>query len=288
MRISKGVVMTALVPESENDLQIFSDSVKGMQNYGIGLIEFLSPLEDASKYGSVLKEKGLRSIYLAAVVQKRNGLNLSDVSEENRLKAIEETKLCIDAAIEAGSEAVLITSGEYPKDVAMEPVAEEALFASMKELCNYCSNDIRILLEPGDTDVTWKQYLGSTSNAVKLMNRLKAHNCNAELTMDVSHILQLGEDVKTALIEAEPYCAHIHLANCVLKEGDPLYGDMHPHFTHPEAELSSKDLESIYNFIQKHYAHKPMEISVEVISRNSPSVDMERVVSEGGWFFKKD
>ena len=49
--------------------------------------------------------------------------------------------------------------------------------------------------------------------------------------MDTSHLIQLDEKLLDCIKKALPYCNHIHLANCVIKDKlHELYGDKHTEF----------------------------------------------------------
>jgi len=49
--------------------------------------------------------------------------------------------------------------------------------------------------------------------------------------MDTSHLRQLNETPLDSIKKAFPYCNHIHLVNCIVKDKTSnLYGDKHHEF----------------------------------------------------------
>lgn len=276
--------MTALLPSAIESKESFERAAKLFKENGLSVVEFYVPFEQAASRREIIESCGLSGIYLAALYQKRNGLNLASPDEAERQKALDATKLCIDAAKAAGAEAVLITSGGYCGDESAS-AGWAALEKSIKALLEY-AGETRILLEPGDRSVDAKQLAGPTKQTVELAARICAEYGNFGLTMDTSHIAQLGESAEEALKLALPYCDHIHIANCVLKEGHPLYGDKHPVFAYHEAYYSLDELRQIAVAAAENYP-KPLTMTVEIICREEDEWSFaEEVLEEERWFFE--
>ena len=66
--------------------------------------------------------------------------------------------------------------------------------------------------------------------------------------IDLSHITQLHETLDENIDPIIPYIGHVHIANAVLKEGAPAYGDQHPRFGFDYGEVDKKLLAA---FLQK-------------------------------------
>ena len=112
--------------------------------------------------------------------------------------------------------------------------AKEQLVESLNELCAYArklaKEPIIITLENYDRDIDKRFLLGPTSEAVEVARRVLKEHPNFGLTIDQSHLYQLGEDPACVLPEAMDVIVHIHLANCSLDRELPWFGDQHPRF----------------------------------------------------------
>ncbi len=287
MCLKKSVVYTAVNPLAELDGVVFAAGVETLRKRGISVIEFYSPFEAAAQRGELLAQQDMESIFLAALHQKRYGFNLSAPDENVRRLGIRETEKCIDAAVAAGSARVLMTSGALPEDPAYWDEAIEKLEKSLLHLCDYASaRGVALTLEPGDRTVQAKQVIGPTALAVAVCESLRDQGRDLTLTMDSSHLAQLGEDVRPALELAKPYCSHIHLANCILKPGHPMYGDKHPLFNDPDGHFTIDTLQDLGRWCKALYCDSELTLSFEIICHDSADVDFfDRVLCEEDWFF---
>lgn len=68
-----------------------------------------------------------------------------------------------------------------------------------------------------------------------------------------------------AFEKAKPWCSHIHLANCVLRRGDPMYGDKHPLFGIKGGEFGRGDMQEIVEEIRKKYYNEDVIVAIEII-----------------------
>lgn len=288
MSIKKSVVLSALLPQAESDDDLFEWGLARLAERGLRTAEIFFPFDRAAKRRGVLETYGMESIYLGAMYQKRNGLHLSSAEEEARQKALTETRLCVDAAAAAGSRTILLTSGKVPEAEEELLPALHALQKSLTEICTYASEkDLSVTLEPGDRTVQARQLIGPTDDALALMGALKENCPNLSLTMDTSHTVQLGENVREALRKARPFCRHIHLANCILKKGHPLYGDKHPTFSHPEGEIPLADMQDTADWLRQLYNKEELTLSFEIICPEEDNrAFMEQVLREEDWFFR--
>ncbi len=287
MKLCKSIVLSGILPQVKEDRQAFERGVDYFSKKGITVFEYFAPFQHTAEFGRILKERSLRSIYLAAIYQKMYGLNLSAVDENERAKAVEQVFDCIDAAIAAEADSVLVTSGAYPKDASLEPKALDALERSLCELFDHAGNAVKFLLEPGDQFADSRQFMGPTDKAVELTKRLRERYQNISLTLDTSHMALMGEDIKASIELAKPYCGHIHLANCIINKALPLYGDKHPFFNCADSAFTSADLKEIMQWAAKLYSNDELTITVEIISRSEdPWADAEHMLEEENWFFE--
>jgi len=135
----------------------------------------------------------------------------------------------------------------------MSLIAYEYLKKSLEELLKYMDEKakdyrLNLTLEPGDTSVDSFSLIGNTDLAIKLVREIREKYKNFGLTMDTSHLRQLNEEPLDSIKKAFPYCNHIHLANCIIKDKTlNLYGDKHPEFGIEGGEISVKEIKNIFN-----------------------------------------
>ncbi len=276
--LKRSFVLTALLPSAAYDAAMFYRGVELLAQNGVEAIEYYAPPKELSSRN--MRLGGLDSIFLLAAHQKAAGENLASPDGGERKIALESAAEHMEYAIDAGFSGILLTSGGYTGPT-VETEAMRALEESLEMLAQQSGGRIKLLLEPGDREVQFNQLIGPTSEAVALMERLGGR---VELTMDVSHIAQLGEDVHAALELARPHCGHVHLANCVLDRGSPLYGDKHPPFGVDRGRFSEEDAKQILQRLEGEYSGAL--ISAEIISREREEwAYFERAVASLSWFF---
>lgn len=180
------------------------------------------------------------------------GLNINDMDEFGRQKALETLKEGIDEAYEMGAEAFTFLSGRYEEN--KEDEAFNLLLKSTKELCGYASakGNLKIILEAFDNRIDKKSLIGPAWLAKKLAKEITGHYDNFGLTVDLSHIPLIGETYEEAVLPVKKYLMHAHIGNCVLK--DPLlrgYGDVHPRFGYPGGENDTEQLAAFLRVLLK-------------------------------------
>ena len=158
---------------------------------------------------------------------------------------------------------------------------------SMERLLPEAEN-FDVVLETGDRTVDARQLLGPTDLSMKLTEEIRKEYKNFYLTLDTSHIAQLGENVEASIEKALCLSNHVHLASCILTPGHPLYGDKHPFFSHPDGVLSDDRLHKIYSYVEKRSEEEEREILIghEVIDRCGGRLGgLEKAIKESPWFF---
>ena len=284
MNFKKSVVIPALLPASEQSLEEFKRIASVLKGKGISVLEFYSPPEQAADRKQILDDFGFSGFFLAAGFQKKNGLSLCSPDEEERLEALRKTCVCIDSAKASGADTVLITSGRYPGP-ERESDSWKALESSVCFLMDY-ADGLKIVMEQGDRSLDAKQLAGPIEETLAFARKIRARYPGFGLTMDTSHTKQLREDYRAALDFAAPCCEHIHLANCVLLEGHPLYGDKHPLFDYPDSSYTLSELQALGRELAKSYP-KPFTMAIEIINRDSdPWAFVDKVLLEEQWFFE--
>jgi sugar phosphate isomerase/epimerase len=171
------------------------------------------------------------------------GLNINDLDEEGRLKALATLKEGIDEAYEMNAAGFGFLSGKYPEDKKEE--AFEALVKSTKELCQYAKSkgNLNVLLEVFDYDVDKKSLVGPAALARRYGSEITREFDNFGLMVDLSHLPLIRETAEEAILPIKEYLVHAHMGNCVVKDpGLPGYGDAHPRFGFPGGENDVNEL----------------------------------------------
>lgn len=291
----KSIVLPAFFPSSMENAQHFLNAIKTLKNYDICSIEFYYKGNDRKTIKEYLISHDIKSIYLGAMAAKQKGLNLSSQKEELRKEAVQELKKCIDDAYFYGSRSLLLNSGRRP-DNGEDEIAYEYLKKSLEELLKYIDVSakdykLNLTLEPGDTRVDSFSLIGNTDLAIKLVREIREKYKNFGLTMDISHLRQLDEEPLDSIKKAFPYCNHIHLANCIVKDKTSnLYGDKHPEFGIEGGEISIEELRNILETIKKIYEGSELMVGLEIICRKKNKKEeidyFESMMKELSRFYK--
>lgn len=218
------------------------------------------------------KKKTIEEIvYCAQLVQLINEdkivppSDISSLEEDDRIKAVERLKECIDEAMQYSAEVFTFFSGKDPAIMQgltgadADRVRGEALSQlrrSLHEICVYLAevnknnktNCVPLLIPfdarvnpPGITPFK-EMLIGPADRAEALLESIRhqyGHN-ELGLLMDTSHMIINGEGPEV-IKRLGAYIKHMHISNCVLNrnnpDGDLRYGDIHPAFNVPDSEL---------------------------------------------------
>ena len=291
----KSIVLPAFFPSSMENTEHFLNAIKTLKNYDICSIEFYYKGNDKKIIKEYLISHNIKSIYLGAMATKQKNLNLSSQNKELREESVQEMKKCIDDAYFYSANSLLLNSGRRP-DNGEDEIAYEYLKKSLEELLKYIDVSakgykLNLTLEPGDTRVDSFSLIGSTDLAIKLVREVREIFDNFGLTMDTSHLIQLNEKPIDSIKKAFPYCNHIHLANCIVKDKTlNLYGDKHPEFGIEGGEISVEELKNILEAIKEIYEGSELMVGLEIICRkenNKEEIDyFENMMKELSWFYK--
>lgn len=171
------------------------------------------------------------------------GLNINDLDESGRLKAVSTLKEGIDEAVFLGASGFAFLSGKYAEGHKEE--AFRALVTSTRELCGYAKTkgDIRVVLEVFDYDVDKASLIGPASLARRYAQEMEKHHDNFGLMVDLSHLPLIRETSEEAILPIREWLVHAHMGNCVVKSPSmPAYGDAHPRFGFPGGENDVPEL----------------------------------------------
>lgn len=241
---------------------------RAVGEHGFGVVE-LTPAAGSAEWraiGSSLERFGVQAVLLAGLPLLRAGVALCSAGEDRR-RAIAVVRDTIEQACEAGAGAVLVTSGraDDPRD---RVAALSRLVDSLTELAEFAADvapDLRLRLEPTDTELQHRQLVGATTLAVSIAEQVGERGLELDLNLDLSHLLELGEQPAQSLARARPHCRHVHLANCVLESGHPLRGDRHPPFGHPGSLVGVPEIaETLRSLSRLGYLNPEVVIGLEV------------------------
>ncbi len=176
------------------------------------------------------------------------GLNINDLNEDGRQKALANLKEGIDEAYEIGASGFAFLSGKYEE--ATKEKSYQALVESTKEICAYVKSkgNMRVALEVFDYDVDKKSLIGPASLALCYAKEIREEHDHFGLMVDLSHIPLIHETIEESLLPVKDYIIHAHIGNCVVKSAEmPGYGDVHPRFGFPGGE---NDVDQVVDYLK--------------------------------------
>lgn len=180
------------------------------------------------------------------------GLNINDLNEEGRQKALASLKEGIDEAYEMGVEDFAFLAGRYEEGTKEESF--QALLKSTRELCEYAKSkgDMPVLCEVFDYDIAKKSLIGPVDMVKRYAETICAEYDNFGLMVDLSHIPMLHETIEESLLPVQQYIRHAHMGNTVIKSPEcPAYGDEHPRFGFPNSENDVEELAAYLRLLLK-------------------------------------
>ncbi|HEX8278162.1 MAG TPA: TIM barrel protein [Segetibacter sp.] len=176
------------------------------------------------------------------------GLNINDLDEEGRLKALTNLKEGIDEAYEIGASGFAFLSGKFEE--ATKEESYQALVKSTKEICSYVKSkgNMKVALEVFDYDVDKQNLVGPADIALRYAKEIREEHDHFGLMVDLSHIPLIHETIEESLLPVKDYIIHAHIGNCVVKSPDlPGYGDLHPRFGFPNGE---NDVDEVVDYLR--------------------------------------
>ncbi|MEM2739781.1 MAG: TIM barrel protein [Candidatus Bathyarchaeia archaeon] len=167
------------------------------------------------------------------------GLNPSSIDESERVRAVEALKGRVRAAGERGVKYLALCSGPYPSEGLIEE-SRKALADTLTELASYASKyGTTILLESFDTRWDRRRLIGSLTDTVDVLRRVRVRCSNIALLWDLSHGPLLDEKPEM-LRDYSDLIGHIHIGCAKSVDGRLL--DTHPGFYRPGAINDEKDV----------------------------------------------
>ena len=184
--------------------------------------------EIRAKAKDILVCSGLAVGYGAQPVILSTPLNPNSLDETERKKAVEVLKQCIDEANYMGANRMAFLSGKDPGN-DLRDSALDALVKTTRELCDYAeTKDMGIAIETFDKEIDKKALIGPSDLASEFADAVNRRNFG--LMVDLSHLPLLEETSEECAWYVKDHVVHLHVGNCVMREGHPAYGDAHPRF----------------------------------------------------------
>ncbi|MFP4430834.1 MAG: sugar phosphate isomerase/epimerase family protein [Spirochaetota bacterium] len=220
----------------------------------------------AAKLGAVLRLAGVRPTFDIGGTVTDGELNLQSPDPVIRAKALETAEELVDQAYLIGARVADFNPGPDPgPETRTQELAN--LADSLARLCDYAAEKaadqggrrngewpevLTISLEHFDREVDKRRILGPTEEAAEFIRGLRRRVPNIGLTMDLSHLVLLGEDPKEAVTIARSYVTNAHLSNCIFGDrNDPRWGDRHPPFFVPGGTVDAGTIEAFVSGLQE-------------------------------------
>jgi sugar phosphate isomerase/epimerase len=221
----------------------------------------------------MLESSHMVSAYGAQPVLLSNKLNINSLVEEDRIRAVDEIKKCIDEAAFLGTKGVAVLSGPHPGE-ELEKEGIKKLILSLEELCGYSQKyNLGFELETFDFDVDKRCLIGKSGIAAEVAGKIRKKFSNFGLILDLSHFPLQYEMTKTALKNCLKYITHLHIGNCVLQnKHHAAYGDMHPRFG---VEGGENDVEQVREFFTSLFELGWLKNDPAVKSSDKPIISFE-------------
>ena len=204
--------------------------------------------QERKKVKQMLETSHMSVAYGAQPRLLTTGLNINNLDEEGRQKALVNLKEGVDEAYEIGATGFAFLSGKY-EEVSKEE-SYQALVKSTKEICAYVKSKgtIKVALEVFDYDVDKKSLVGPALLALRYAKEIREEHAHFGLMVDLSHIPLIHETIEESLLPVKDYIIHAHIGNCVVKSADlPAYGDVHPRFGFPNGE---NDVDQVVDYLR--------------------------------------
>mgnify|MGYP001371617562 CR=1 FL=1 len=231
-----GIVHGMAYPGAAQDTGILLESVRSVccdPFFESIEVTHIEDPEARTEVAKLLQGSHMEVGFACQPVQLGRKLDLNAFDEAARAAAVRAVKELLAEAVELGATKLAVVSGPDPGPARREE-AIELLVDSLGEVCAAAEAlGISVVLEVFDRGIDKKALIGSTRDAVRVAARLRPRFPDFGLMLDLSHLPLQGERPRAAVELARDYITHIHVGNCVLEPGHPLYGDLHPPFGIP-------------------------------------------------------
>lgn len=267
MNVITSVCTNLFFPKSRDNAQAFADMTSFLRNYGIQSVECYC--DGHQQAGEFIALNGMSGVYIGVIPLKEQRKDLCALQEDARKMAVMQAKADMDKANRGGFDWFMINSGR--KTPGQETKGMMALLHSLEELFEYRYKKgmkLGIEMEPCDSNMEAMHLVGSPERAAELCRTLDRHKLQLKLVMDSAHTSEEGRDFFEALTLTQPYCQHIHFANCRLSDPeDPLYGDKHLGYEYQGGIWNFEAIEDMMKRLDNFYENQDIRIGLECLCR---------------------
>ncbi|HEV7307191.1 sugar phosphate isomerase/epimerase family protein [Ensifer sp.] len=215
---------------------------------------------------------GCDVVYAVGGFMRRQQIDPSASTVEARGDALEKLKRLTKTASGYGAAMLLLCTG--PDTLAERRGEAIRHFGETVEtLCEHarCLRPERpmwITVEHFDREFDQKRLLGPTAETAALVADIRRRHDNVGMTLDLSHLVQLGEDIDEAVAAAGDLLIHAHVANCGLDRSvAETFGDSHCRFGAEGGAVTLDDVVRFLRALVRHgYGERKVATSVPIIS----------------------
>ena len=178
---------------------------------------------------NICASAGLRWTCWASPFINAEELNISSPDQEVWEHSLKRLTELLKTAADAGANAFSILSGRKPEAASRLPEALRRLEEGMLRLANCAASysQLSLFIEPLDRDVHKCGTLGTSPEAVALIEKVRLVHPKTAIVWDSAHVSLQEGDLSKSLRTCGGVIGHIHLCNAILQQNDPLYGDYH-------------------------------------------------------------
>lgn len=292
MEFDLGCVFSAAFPQFGSDERGLSSELMATLETGVfRAVELAEVRDPAERRGvkSALGSTQTKCVFLGGMTIIREGLNLSSLDETTRVAAVNRLSELMDDAEDLGAVLFLISSGPDPGERLREQALDQ-LGKSVSALCRHAQEiasgqPMTVTLEHYDRHLHRRFLLGPSAETAKFARVIRQEHPNFGITLDQSHLAQLGESPSAALRDLGQAVCHVHLANCLIfDESNPLYGDLHPPFCIDGGEVGVEEISSfLWALRDDGYLGRAMPYGRSIVSvevRNPDNADPRMTLQE--------
>jgi len=206
---------------------------------------------------------------------EKNGYDIASYDTKLREESINYIKESIPLGAESGAENIAFVPGSDSGSDFREE-SKKMFFEGLCEICEEAKKyNMNILFEPLDRGVDKNRLIGPTSEAKKIINKVRTHFKNIGLAFDTAHAALNEENVKESIESIESEIYQIHFSNAVLDKGHEMFGDLHI----PIGSPGFLNIKEIVTYLEKLKdigikAHKQIPIAIEARSNKHDNLHM--------------
>lgn len=231
---------------------------------------WIKDTQTRKKVSNLLSYAGLRVSFNAGPPYSFQHVNIASLDRSEREKSVATAKKLVDDAYYLNAEIHGVVSGPDP-GITLREEGRKVLIDSLIRLSEYAHSQNKekplvISLEPVDRDIHRKGLIGPIADAITVAKKIKEQCPNFGLTLDLSHLPQLGEKIEDAVPITKGFLVNVHIGNSVVSDSShPLYGDEHPRIGFAQGSNTENEVVRFFRELRKtgFFQNKPI-VSQEV------------------------